>query len=154
MPFRQGDVVEKENMQRRDRDYSLVSLHPTNFLLSRLDRQRESTGPLCDLLLDLLKLLDVATSDFRLEVLQLVSLFRQGSLDFLCEFDEPIDVARHSLEILFAETSSRHGRGAYSNAARGESGFITGDGVLVACDVGLFQYALDSGPIEGFGTEV
>jgi hypothetical protein len=72
---------------------------------SRLDWERESHGPGRDLLLQALDLVHLARCDLRLEVLELVSLLWQLTLDAIAQLDAGVNVVGDLLEILLAETS-------------------------------------------------
>jgi hypothetical protein len=122
--------------------------------LTRLDGQGEGGGPLGNLSLELLDLLDLARGDLGLEVLELVVVLGQIGLDRLAELDGLVDVASNALEVVLTHTTRGHGRGTDSDTVRSQGRLVTGGGVLVAGNVDLLEHGLNTGTIEGLGLEV
>lgn len=140
----------KDKSGKENQKIDAVSLDSS----SNLDGQREGGSPLADLLAEVLDLRDGIRGNLGLEVLELVGLLGQLALDLLGEVDGLVDVASHALEVLLAQTTAGHGRGTDTETARGQSGLVTGDGVLVACDVDLLKNSLDTSTIQTLGAEV
>ena len=118
-----------------------------------LDGERETGGPLGDLLLDGLDLRN-ATHDLGLEVLELVGLLGERILDLTGELDELIEVVGNPRKVGFSETTGGGGGGADTDTTGGERRLIAGDGVLVAGDVGSLEDGLDARTVELGGAQV
>src|SRR5688500_12091921 len=104
-----------------------------------LDGEGEGEAPVRDLLLGLVDAGNLAAGDLEPEVLELVGLLGQGSLDLLAELDAGVDVGSDALKVSLAEATAGHGRGADTQTAGGESALVAGNAVLVAGDVDLLE---------------
>jgi len=122
--------------------------------LSCLDGQREGGGPLGNLGLELLDLLDLARGDLGLEVLELVVILGQVGLDRLAELDGLVNVTSNALEVVLTHTTRGHGGGTDSDTARSQGRLVTRGGVLVAGNVDLLEDSLDTGTVESLRLQV
>lgn len=113
-----------------------------------LNRQREGLTPAGNLLLQVVDLLNLATGDLGLEVLELVGLLGQRTLDLLANLDGLINVGSHTLKVSNTEATGSHGRGADTDSARGQGRLVAGDRVLVASNVDLLQDSLDTSTVK------
>jgi len=120
-----------------------TSIHPP-----ALNRKREGLRPRCNLGLKLVNPCGFAAGDLELEVLELVGLLGKGSLDLFADLDALVNVARNLFEVSDTKAAARHGRGANTDTARGESALVTRDAVLVAGNIDLFENGLDTGTVK------
>jgi len=119
-----------------------------------LNGQREGAGPLGNLLAESEDLRNSLGGNLGLEVLELVGLLGELSLDALADLDGLVNVLSNALEFFLAHATGGHGGGANTDTAGGEGGLVTGDGVLVAGNVDLLQNSLNTGTVQGLLTEV
>lgn len=119
-----------------------------------LNGEREGGGPGRDLLAELVDSLNLTAGDLGLEVLLLIGLLGQGSLDFLADLDALINVLGNTLEVLLAKATAGHGGGTDTDAVRGQSALISGDGVLVAGNVDLLKNSLETSTVKAVLAEV
>src|SRR5690606_25404430 len=87
-------------------------------------------------------------SDLGAEVLELVGLLGKTVLDLAGELDQAVNVAGHTLKVLLAETAGGGSRGADTEATGGEGTLVTGNGVLVARNVGSLKDGLNTGAVK------
>ena len=119
-----------------------------------LNGQREGAGPLGNLLAEGEDLRDGLGGNLGLEVLELVGLLGELSLDALADLDGLVSVLGDTLELLLAHATGGHGGGTNTDTAGGEGGLVTGDGVFVAGNVDLLQNSLNTGTVQRLRTEV
>lgn len=119
-----------------------------------LNGQGEGAGPVGNLLAESQDLRDGVRGNLGLEVLELVGLLGELTLDLLAEGDGLVDVAGNALEVLLAHTTAGHGRSTDTDTAGGQGGLVTGDGVLVAGNVDLLQNGLNTGTVKALGAQV
>lgn len=119
-----------------------------------LHGQGEGASPGGDLLLEAVDLINGAGSDLGLEVLELVGLLGQLTLDLLAELDADVDVVGNLGEVLLAETTRGHGGGTNTDTHGGEGRLVTRGGVLVAGNVDLLEDGLDTGTVQSEGLQV
>ena len=122
--------------------------------LTCLDGEGEGGGPLGNLLLEVLDLLNLARGDLGLEVLELVVLLGEIGLDRLAELDGRVNVAGDALEVILTHATRSHGRGTNSDTARGQGRLVSGGGVLVAGNVDLLEDSLNTGTVKSLGLQV
>lgn len=113
-----------------------------------LDGEGESAAPSRNLLLEGVDALDITSGDLGLEVLELVGLLGERSLDLLADLDGLVNVLGDTLKVLLAEATAGHGRGTNADTAGGEGALVAGDGVLVAGNVDLLEDSLDTSTIQ------
>lgn len=119
-----------------------------------LNREREGLAPGRNLLLELVDPGNLARSNLGLEVLELVGLLGQSSLDVLANLDALVNVFGDALEVLDTKATAGHGRGTDTDTARGKSALVARNAVLVAGDVDLLKDSLNTSTIQGVGTQV
>ena len=119
-----------------------------------LNRQWEGTGPTSNFLSHLVDLRDLTTSDLCLEVLELVITLGKCALDLFANLDALVNIIGNFLEVFLAEASGGHGWCTDTDTARGKSGLVTRDGVLVASNVDLLQDGFDTCAIESLWAEI
>lgn len=119
-----------------------------------LNGEREGDSPGRDLLAEFVDASNLAASNLGLEVLELVCLLGQGALDLFADLDGLVDVGGNALKVLLTEAARGHGGCADADAAGGEGGLVSGDGVLVAGNIDLLKDGLDPGAIEVVLAEV
>lgn len=122
--------------------------------MTTLDGQGVGAGPLGNLLAESQDLRDGLRGNLGLEVLELVGLFGELTLDLLAEGDGLVNVASNAPEVLLTHATAGHGGGTNTDTAGGQSRLITGDGVLVAGNVDLLQNGLNAGTVEALGAQV
>jgi len=120
----------------------------------QLDGQGERAGPVGNLLAESQDLRDGARGNLGLEVLLLVGLLGELTLNLLAEGDSLIDVAGNASEVLLTHTTGGHGGSTNADTAGGQGGLVTGDGVLVASDVNLLEDSLNASTVEGLVAQV
>lgn len=121
---------------------------------ANLNGKGESAGPGRDLLAELQDLRDGVRGDLGLEVLELVGLLGEITLDLLAEGDGGVNVAGNALEVLLTHTTGGHGGGTDADTAGGQGRLVTGDGVLVAGNVDLLKDSLNTGTVQALGAQV
>lgn len=126
----------------------------TSIVAPALNGEGEGVAPGSDLLLKLLDAGNIAGGDLGLEVLLLVGLLGERSLDLLGELDGLIDVGGNLLEVGLAEATGGHSGGTNTETTGGKGALVTGNGVLVAGDVDLLKDELNTGTIDTNGAEV
>jgi hypothetical protein len=119
-----------------------------------LDGKGESDSPSRNFLLEVVDLLYLARSNPALEVLKLVVLLGQLTLDLLAQLDASIDVVGNPLEVLLTQTARGHGWSANTDTHWCEGGLVTRCGVLVASDVDLLEHGFDTRTVQSEGLEV
>lgn len=120
-----------------------ASIHTPAF-----DREREGQAPLRNFLLEFVDLGNFAASDLELEVLELVGLLGQTSLNLFANLDALVDIGGNLFEISHAEPAASHRRGANTESAGGKRALVAGDAVLVAGNVDLLQHSLDTSSVK------
>lgn len=126
----------------------------TGIVPPALNGEGEGAAPGSNLLLELLDAGNLASGDLGLEVLLLVGLLGEASLDLLGELDGLIDVDSDLLEVGLAEATGGHSGGTNTETARGESALVAGNGVLVAGNVDLLEDELNASTIDTERAEV
>ena len=129
--------------------YHIEITRPTN-----LDGKGEGAGPLSDLLAQGKDLGDGLGGNLGLEVLELVGLLGELTLDLLAEVDGLVNVTGNALEVLLTHTTGGHGGGTDTDTAGGQSRLVTRDGVLVASNVDLLQDSLDTSTVQALLAEI
>lgn len=119
-----------------------------------LNGEREGRGPVGNLLAELVDAGHLARGNLGLEVLELVGLLGESSLDLLAQLDGLVNVLGDALKLLSAETTAGHGRGTDADTVGGQGALVAGDGVLVAGNVDLLKDGLDTGAVEAVLAEV
>lgn len=119
-----------------------------------LDGQGEGAGPLGNLRLELVDLLNLARGNLGLEVLELVVLLRQVGLDRLAELDGLVNVASNALEVVLAHTTGSHGGSTDSDTVRSQGRLVTRSGVLVASNVDLLEDSLNTSTVKSLRLQV
>lgn len=119
-----------------------------------LNWKRESAGPSSNLLTQAQNLRNRLAGSLGLEILELVSLLGQTSLDALADLDGLVNVSDNTLEVLLSETAGGHGGRTNTDTTGAESRFVTRHGVLVARNVDLFQDGFDAGTVNAVGAQV
>ncbi len=121
---------------------------------SHLNGKREGAGPLGDLLAQVEDLRDSLGSDLSLEVLKLVGLLGELSLDRLADVDRLVDVVSDALEVIRTHATASHGWGTNTDTAGCKGRLVTGDGVLVASNVDLLKNSLDTSTVQRLRAKV
>lgn len=119
-----------------------------------LNRERVGAAPGRNLLLEVVDAGNLATGNLGLEVLELVGLLGQSTLDLLADLDALVNVGGDALKVLLAEATRGHGRGTNADTAGGEGALVAGDRVLVAGNVDLLKDGLNTGTVEAVLAEV
>lgn len=126
----------------------------TGIVPPALNGEGEGVAPGSNLLLELVDAGNIASGDLSFEVLLLVSLLGEGSLNLLAELDGLIDVGGDLLEVGLAEATGGHSGGTNTETAGGEGTLVAGNGVLVAGNVDLLKEELNTGTINAERAEV
>lgn len=115
---------------------------------TNLNWERERVSPSSYLLPNLLQLLNLSTCNLRLEILELVGLLWQPTLDLDGELDQGINKPSNPDKCLVSKSSRSHSRGSDTETTGRKSRLITWDRVLVAGNVSCLENRLNTSTIE------
>lgn len=123
-------------------------------MVSHLNGEREGGSPGGNLLAQLQDVRDGLGGNLGLEVLELVGLLGERTLNILADLDGLVDVVSDALEVLLTHTTGGHGRSTDTDTTGGKGRLVTRDGVLVASNVDLLQDSLNTSTVQLLSTEV